>query len=194
MSKVYTYKIVLLGASFVGKTSIAIRSIRNYFHNYQPSTIGATYLVKKIARNNEIIKFEIWDTAGQERYNSLGPLYYRNADAIIIVFDITLKDTYEIAQSWVSKIKNTSKNPLIILVGNKSDLSSNRQVFSNDLEFQHYNEKNNITFFESSALNNNNIEEIFHYISGSLPRYNSNDTLNIQRNICSDPKSNTCLC
>ena len=87
--EIYTCKVVLLGESAVGKTSLATRFVNNQFSEFEESTIGAAFLSKALTINNKTIKFEIWDTAGQERYQSLAPMYYRGAKVGIIVFDLT---------------------------------------------------------------------------------------------------------
>ena len=87
--RVFQFKLVLLGDSAVGKSSLVLRFVRGQFFEYQESTIGAAFLTQTVALNDTTVKFEIWDTAGQERYHSLAPMYYRGAAAAIVVFDIT---------------------------------------------------------------------------------------------------------
>lgn len=87
--RVFQYKLVLLGDSAVGKSSLVLRFVRGQFFEYQESTIGAAFLTQTVALNDTTVKFEIWDTAGQERYHSLAPMYYRGAAAAIVVYDIT---------------------------------------------------------------------------------------------------------
>lgn len=82
-------KLVLLGESAVGKSSLVLRFVKGQFHEYQESTIGAAFLTQTICLDDATVKFEIWDTAGQERYHSLAPMYYRGAQAAIVVYDIT---------------------------------------------------------------------------------------------------------
>ena len=87
--RVFQFKLVLLGDSAVGKSSLVLRFVRGQFFEYQESTIGAAFLTQTVALNDTTVKFEIWDTAGQERYHSLAPMYYRGAAAAIVVYDIT---------------------------------------------------------------------------------------------------------
>jgi small GTP-binding protein len=82
-------QLVLLGESAVGKSSLVLRFVKGQFHEYQESTIGAAFLTQTICLDDATVKFEIWDTAGQERYHSLAPMYYRGAQAAIVVYDIT---------------------------------------------------------------------------------------------------------
>ncbi|MEQ2172032.1 Ras- protein Rab-5C [Goodea atripinnis] len=88
-SKICQFKLVLLGESAVGKSSLVLRFVKGQFHEYQESTIGAAFLTQTVCLDDTTVKFEIWDTAGQERYHSLAPMYYRGAQAAIVVFDIT---------------------------------------------------------------------------------------------------------
>ena len=96
--RVFQYKLVLLGDSAVGKSSLVLRFVRGQFFEYQESTIGAAFLTQTVALNETTVKFEIWDTAGQERYHSLAPMYYRGAAAAIVVYDITNRVREEAAR------------------------------------------------------------------------------------------------
>ena len=90
-SRVFHYKLVLLGDSAVGKSCLVVRFVRDEFFEFQEPTIGAAFLTQTVSLDDATVKFEIWDTAGQERYRSLAPMYYRGAAAAIVVFDITKK-------------------------------------------------------------------------------------------------------
>lgn len=118
------YKLVTLGSSGVGKSSIMLRYVRNTFSDTAVSTIGASFLVKSIALpDGHRFRLELWDTAGQERYASLAPMYYRSAQAALIVYDVTDRPTWERAQEWVRTLKVSERSDIImILVGNKTDL------------------------------------------------------------------------
>ena len=154
---IISYKIVLLGDSSVGKSCIMDRYINNNFQEYSEVTIGASFGTKDISINGNKLRFEMWDTAGQERYKSLTPMYYRNAMGAIVVYDITNKETFINAESWVQEIiRQRGDECKIILVGNKCDLEEERKV---DKEIQ---EKNpNIKYMETSAKSGLNIEKIF---------------------------------
>uniref|UniRef100_A0A2K5MC10 RAB5B, member RAS onco family n=1 Tax=Cercocebus atys TaxID=9531 RepID=A0A2K5MC10_CERAT len=93
-SKICQFKLVLLGESAVGKSSLVLRFVKGQFHEYQESTIGAAFLTQSVCLDDTTVKFEIWDTAGQERYHSLAPMYYRGAQAAIVVYDITNQETF----------------------------------------------------------------------------------------------------
>jgi small GTP-binding protein len=97
---IISHKLVILGDVAVGKSSIAQRFVNGKFIALHEPTIGALFLTKKIQINGYTIKFEIWDTAGQERYHALTPMYYRNANAAVVVFDVSNITSFERAQKW----------------------------------------------------------------------------------------------
>ena len=159
-------KVVFLGDTSVGKSCLAVRFIKNEFFEFQEPTIGAAFLGKTINVNDKRYKFEIWDTAGQERYRSLAPMYYRGAKAAVIVYDITDEDTFKGAKTWVSEIQKKSENCLILLVGNKVDLTMNRKV---DIHMvKDFVENNNIIYMESSAKTGLNVDKIFTTIAENI--------------------------
>ncbi|KAJ3278078.1 Ras- protein Rab-5B, partial [Rhizoclosmatium sp. JEL0117] len=122
-------KLVLLGEAAVGKSSLVLRFVNNEFHENKEPTIGAAFLTQKCRLEDKIIKFEIWDTAGQERFASLAPMYYRNAQAAVVAYDITKQASLEKAKSWVKELqRQANPNIIIALVGNKLDLESERTV------------------------------------------------------------------
>lgn len=163
------FKLVLLGESAVGKSSLVLRFVKGAFHEFQESTIGAAFLTQTVVLDDTTVKFEIWDTAGQERYHSLAPMYYRGAQAAIVVYDITNADTFTRAKSWVGELHRHARPDIVIaLAGNKSDLGSRRTVEYEDANA--YAEEKNLLFLETSAKNANNVNEIFLAIARKLPR------------------------
>jgi len=163
------FKLVLLGESAVGKSSLVLRFVKGQFHEYQESTIGAAFLTQTVCLDDTTVKFEIWDTAGQERYHSLAPMYYRGAQAAIVVYDITNPDTFERAKNWVKELQRQARADIVIaLAGNKSDLANRRMVEYD--EASSYAEENSLLFMETSAKNANNVNEIFLEIARKLPR------------------------
>jgi len=163
------FKLVLLGESAVGKSSLVLRFVKGQFHEFQESTIGAAFLTQTVVLDDTTVKFEIWDTAGQERYHSLAPMYYRGAQAAIVVYDITNADTFARAKSWVRELQKQARADIVIaLAGNKSDLGSRRTVEYE--EANAYAEENGLLFLETSAKNANNVNEIFLAIARRLPR------------------------
>ncbi|KAI5480072.1 hypothetical protein MNV49_002037 [Pseudohyphozyma bogoriensis] len=116
-------KLVLLGESAVGKSSVVLRFCQNDFQANKEPTIGAAFLTQRCRLEDNVIKFEIWDTAGQERFRSLSPMYYRNSQASIVVYDVTKAASLEQAKTWVKELqRQANPNIVIALVGNKVDL------------------------------------------------------------------------
>jgi len=116
-------KLVLLGEAAVGKSSIVLRFVSNEFQANKEPTIGAAFLTQKCRLEDRVLRYEIWDTAGQERFHSLAPMYYRNAQAAVVVYDITKATSLEKAKSWVKELqRQANPNIVIALAGNKLDL------------------------------------------------------------------------
>ncbi|KAI7343998.1 hypothetical protein KC354_g15392 [Hortaea werneckii] len=116
-------KLVLLGEAAVGKSSLVLRFVNNDFQPNKEPTIGAAFLTQKCQLPSRTIKFEIWDTAGQERFASLAPMYYRNAQSALVVYDVTKKSSLTKARHWVAELQRQASPGIVIaLVGNKKDL------------------------------------------------------------------------
>ncbi|KAK6622846.1 Ras- protein Rab-5C [Polyplax serrata] len=167
--KVHQFKLVLLGESAVGKSSLVLRFVKGQFHEFQESTIGAAFMTQTICDDDLTVKFEIWDTAGQERYHSLAPMYYRGAQAAIVVYDIQNVDTFGKAKLWVKELqRQAAPNIVIALAGNKADLSDKRMVETE--EAQAYAQDQGLLFMETSAKTAMNVNEIFLAIAKKLPK------------------------
>jgi Ras-related protein Rab-5C len=166
---------VLLGESAVGKSSLVLRFVRGQFHEYQESTIGAAFLTQTVSVDDTTVKLELWDTAGQERYHSLAPMYYRGAQAAIVVYDITNADTFSRAKVWVKELqRQAAPNIVIALAGNKADLAAKRQV--EVVDAQTYAEENGLIFMETSAKTAMNVNDIFMAIAKKLPKNQDSST------------------
>ena len=155
-------KIVLIGESGVGKTSIISQFIDQIFQEDQQSTIGGTFCSKTIrCSNGKILKFEIWDTAGQEKYRSVTKMFYKDADAAILVYDITNPFSYEELQKyWVQQVKEcSSQNIIIAIIANKSDLIDLEKV--DEGEARNYANKINALYAKTSAKDNIGINNLF---------------------------------
>eukprot|EP01080_Neovahlkampfia_damariscottae_P000392 gene392-6806_t len=159
MSDKNVYKIVLLGEGRVGKTSLTLRYVNNEFEDKQKSTVQATYLQKVVKLADKSITLSIWDTAGQERYHALGPIYYRNSDGALLVYDVTDQDTFTRAQHWVKELRKVVGDDIIITIaGNKCDLKK-RQVEESDALA--YCQKVGANHVYTSAKANKGVEEAF---------------------------------
>lgn len=202
-SKQSQFKIVLLGESAVGKSSVVQRFVKNSFDEYRESTIGAAFLTQSIhLSKNDIlsngdnnintdnidddgitVKFEIWDTAGQERYRSLASMYYRNANAAIIVYDITQLESLDKAKYWIKELqRQANKDTIIILTGNKLDLNDERKISIDDVN--EFTSIYNLLNFEVSAKTGENVNQLFKDIAIKLVIKNlkSNNNLNTTNN------------
>lgn len=168
-NRVCHFKLVLLGDTAVGKSCIVVRFVRDEFYEFQEPTIGAAFLTQTVQVEDATVKFEIWDTAGQERYRSLAPMYYRGASAAIVVYDITNRDSFTGAKSWVKELQRRGDpNVVIALAGNKADMESRRDVEAE--EAQAYANENNIIWMETSAKTALNVPELFVSIAEKLPK------------------------
>ncbi|KAI8064499.1 ras-like GTP-binding protein RYL2 [Gongronella butleri] len=122
-------KVVVLGSQGVGKTSLVVRYINKTFAPNSTSTIGASFMTKKLTVDNCKVRLQIWDTAGQERFRAMSQLYYRGAQAALLVYDITSQESFQELHSWVEELKRNMNDELImVVIGNKSDLEPRREV------------------------------------------------------------------
>lgn len=168
-NRICHFKLVLLGDSAVGKSCLVVRFVRDEFFEFQEPTIGAAFLTQTVTLDDATVKFEIWDTAGQERYRSLAPMYYRGAAAAIVVFDITKKDSFNGAKSWVKELQRRGDpNVVIALAGNKADMESKRKVQTE--EAQQYAQDSDIIYMETSAKTALNVRNLFVEIAKKLPK------------------------
>lgn len=156
-------KVVLLGESGVGKTSIITQFTEEFFSEEQQSTTGATFSSKEVMclGDQRKLKFEIWDTAGQEKYRALSKMFYKDAAAAILVYDITRKTSFdEIKNYWANEIKEYSPKKIVLAIAaNKSDLYENEQV--DEKTGRDFAEELGAIFYSTSAKNTNGINELF---------------------------------
>ncbi|KAK7965107.1 Ras family protein [Apiospora saccharicola] len=192
-------KLVLLGEAAVGKSSLVLRFVNNDFQENKEPTIGAAFLTQKCNLPTRTIKFEIWDTAGQERFASLAPMYYRNAQAALVVYDLTKPTSLIKAKHWVAELQRQASPGIVIaLVGNKLDLTNASAAAaggssededeesggaaggdggdeSGDArkistdEAKTYAEEESLLFFETSAKTGHNVSEVFTAIANAIP-------------------------
>lgn len=156
----YLFKILLIGDSGVGKSCLLLRFADDTFTDSYISTIGVDFKIRTLELDDKIVKLQIWDTAGQERFRTITSSYYRGAHGIMMVYDITDKISFNNIKHWMSEVERySSKNAKTILIGNKSDIISKRQV-----EFEiaeQFAKEQEIPFLETSAKKADNVDEAF---------------------------------
>lgn len=161
-------KVVLLGDVFVGKTSLAVRFVTDALEPYSESTIGASFMSKLMIIDGAAYKYQIWDTAGQEKYHSLAPMYYRNAAAALLVYDITNAKSFGMLKQWVGELKKLGpENIIIVVCGNKADLEAKRVVSTS--EAAAYASEVGALFYETSAYTRANVHKAFESVVSRLP-------------------------
>ena len=178
-------KIIFCGDAGVGKTSI-INSImgQKFSEEYEPS-IGVDFFSKTVRYNGRLIKLQIWDSAGQEKFRSLIPNYIRGSAIIFLIFDVSQKITYEHLNEWLNFITNIENGGLIIIVGNKIDLKDSREV--NTEEAEKYCKDKKYEYFEVSAKNGTNIDNMLYTSLAGLPVFNTINGENVPKeNIIKD--------
>jgi len=165
----FLFKLVLIGDSGVGKSCLLLRFADDNFTDSYISTIGVDFRFRTITIDKKTVKLQIWDTAGQERFRTITSAYYRGADGIIMVYDVTSQESFDHVEAWLSEVdryanENTSK----LLLGNKADLQDERQVTE---ETGHkFAEKLGIPFLETSAKTAVGVDQAFLTMAKELIR------------------------
>jgi small GTP-binding protein len=155
------YKVLLLGDSTVGKTCFLKKYTDKTFQDVHMSTIGLDYRVKTMTlKSGKVVKLQIWDTAGQDRFRAITKNYYKGANGIILIYDVTSIQTYENVKNWITQIREeASPNVIIYIAGNKIDLEEERKIKTE--EGQKLAGELGLPFFETSAKTGVNINESF---------------------------------
>merc|ERR1712159_555281 len=162
-------KVIILGDSGVGKTSLMNQYVNKKFSTQYKATIGADFLTKEVMVDDRLVTMQIWDTAGQERFQSLGVAFYRGADSCVLVFDVNVSKTFENLDSWRDEFliqagpRDPDNFPFVVL-GNKIDLE-NQRVVSQKRALAWCQAKGNIPYFETSAKAAINVEQAFQTIA-----------------------------
>jgi small GTP-binding protein len=171
-----TYKVVIVGCSGVGKSSIIQRLVHGTFTDDVSTTCGADFYTHSCAVSNEHVKLQIWDTAGQERFRAISKAYFRNAVGAVLVYDITRLSSFDGLGDWLGDLHRlAAPNAYILLVGNKADLEQDRQV-DGDL-VRDFAGKHGLETIETSARNGKNIAEAFARLSFEVSTAVSNGSI-----------------
>ena len=155
----FIFKVLLLGNSDVGKSSLLLRFVDSVWNESFVPTIGVDFKVKTLDIGEKRVKMQIWDTAGQERFRNVVATYFRGSNGILLIYDITTRESFKNLESWLIEIeKNASENVLKILIGNKNDLE-NERVISKE-EGQDFANRYSMQFIETSAKMDTNVRFI----------------------------------
>lgn len=154
------FKLLLIGDSGVGKSCLLLRFADDTYTDSYISTIGVDFKIRTIELEGKVVKLQIWDTAGQERFRTITSSYYRGAHGIIVIYDVTDKDTFTNVKQWLQEIDNFACEGVNkLLVGNKCDLTNKKVVDANVA--QEFADSLGIPFLETSAKNATNVEQAF---------------------------------
>ncbi|BFZ18754.1 hypothetical protein BsWGS_21793 [Bradybaena similaris] len=159
----HLFKLLIIGDSGVGKSSLLLRFADNVFSGTYITTIGVDFKIRTIDINGERVKLQIWDTAGQERFRTITSTYYRGTHGVVVVYDVTSGESFANVQRWLHEIDQNCDVVNRILVGNKDDDPDRKVVLTQDA--QRFAERMQIQLFETSAKENKNVEEMFRAIT-----------------------------
>ena len=163
----FIFKVLLLGNSDVGKSSLLLRYVDSVWNDAFVPTIGVDFKVKTLTINEKKVKMQIWDTAGQERFKNIISSYYRGAHGILLIYDVTDKDSFRNLANWLIEIeKNANKNVLKVVIGNKTDLENIRVITYN--QGKEFADTYGLKFLETSAKKNLNVNEAFETLGREL--------------------------
>ncbi|CAH3151420.1 ras-related protein Rab-35 [Pocillopora verrucosa] len=164
----HLFKLLIIGDSGVGKSSLLLRFADNMFSGSYITTIGVDFKIRKINVDGEMVKLQIWDTAGQERFRTITSTYYRGTHGVIVVYDVTSADTFVNVKRWLHEIDQNCDDVQRILVGNKDDNPEKKVVVKEDAV--KFAEQMGIQVFETSAKDNKNVEDVFNAITRMVLR------------------------
>ena len=159
-------KILIIGDSRVGKTSLLLKYVEKLFPEEHISTIGVEYKEKNTIKDDFNIKLQIWDTAGQERFRSITKNIYKNTNCVLFVYDITNMESFKNVKHWIKDTENIDKDIKGIIIGNKTDLENERVISKKDLD--EIGNKYKMAVLETSAKNGKNVNECFELLVDEL--------------------------
>ena len=197
------FKLIFLGEKSVGKTSLITRFMYDSFDDTYQATIGIDFLSKTMYLEDRTVRLQLWDTAGQERFQSLIPSYIRDSTVAVVVYDITNTNSFRQTSKWMDVVRRErGSDVIIVLVGNKTDLSDKRQVAIDKGERKA--RELNVMFIESSAKSGYNIKQLFRQVAAALPGMESPEQKNdkvlievkLKDSLAAEPKDNEsgCVC
>ncbi|XP_061388529.1 RAS oncogene family member Rab19 [Musca autumnalis] len=167
----FLFKVVLIGDAGTGKTCIVERFKTGNFMERQGNTIGVDFSMKTISLEGKLVKLQIWDTAGQERFRTITQSYYRSANGVIIVYDITNRNSFANLQKWIEEVRRyTTSSVLLIVVGNKCDLENEREVEFEEAQQMCQYIPEVLYVLETSAKENRNVDDAFVALATELKR------------------------
>ncbi|KAF1762029.1 hypothetical protein GCK72_010290 [Caenorhabditis remanei] len=155
----HLFKLLIIGDSGVGKSSLLLRFADNTFSENYITTIGVDFKIRTMDINGQRVKLQIWDTAGQERFRTITSTYYRGTHGVVVVYDVTNGESFGNVKRWLQEIENNCDSVQKVLVGNKCEESDRRVVLESDA--RNYAQSMNIAFFETSAKEDKNVEPMF---------------------------------
>lgn len=162
------YKLVFLGDESVGKTSLITRFMYDHFDSTYQATIGIDFLSKTMYLDDRIVRLQLWDTAGQERFRSLIPSYIRDSSVAVVVYDVTNRASFLNTLKWIEDVRaERGSDVVVMLVGNKTDLTERRQVTAEEGEARA--KESGAMFIESSAKAGFNVKALFRKVAMALP-------------------------
>ncbi|GMT16404.1 hypothetical protein PFISCL1PPCAC_7701, partial [Pristionchus fissidentatus] len=159
----HLFKLLIIGDSGVGKSSLLLRFADNVFSKNFIRTIGVDFKIRTVDMEGQRVKLQIWDTAGQERFRTITSTYYRGTHGVVVVYDVTNGESFGNVKRWLMEIDTNCESVPKILVGNKCESAERRAVLTSDA--QRFSESMGIQFLETSAKNNTNVETMFNSVT-----------------------------
>ena len=179
----YLFKYIIIGDAAVGKSNLLLRYSYGKFNPEYQLTMGVEFSAKNVEIRNKIYRIQIWDTAGQENFRSITRAYYKNSACALVVYDISSRKSFNNVDEWIGDCKSQSSESIfMVLVGNKSDLSDKREVSVE--EGKELAEKYGILFYETSAKDGTNVEEIFINSASEIARRIDENYYDLDREDC----------